>query len=114
MVIHLDTSDSRTVKAIELAATAGQWARCHTANGQKMFGIPSSTDPLHLYLVTMTSCTCPSFAHSGRDCKHVIACRIFTGLRQAVQPVRRVDHSRQGNCNCYPQCAKAIADRTNR
>lgn len=25
-----------------------------------------------------------------------------------------VDHSAQGNCDCYPQCAKAAAERGNR
>lgn len=86
----IDTSDKRTVKAIDIAAEAGQWARIVTADGSRMFGIPSSTDPLHLYLTTRETCSCPSFAHSGRACKHCLAVQLHLGLSKAVQPVRRM------------------------
>lgn len=86
MVITLDTADSRTVKAIELAATAGGWARCHTADGRKMYGIPASGDPLHLYLTTLTSCSCPAARHHGeRECKHRMALRLHVALAQACK-----------------------------
>lgn len=86
MVITLDTSDARTVKAIEIAAEAGQWARCKTANGTKMFGIPSSKNSLHLYLVTLTSCSCEDFKRRDLPCKHIMAVNLHCALKKATQP----------------------------
>lgn len=88
MVITLDTRDARTAKAILIAADAGQWLKCRGTNGEKAYGIRSSRDPNHIYFVTASSCSC----YDARDhvCKHQTAVRIFVGLRQAVQPVRRL------------------------
>lgn len=83
MVITLDTSDSRTCKAIEIAAEAGQWARCKTANGQKLYGIPSAKNSLHLYLVTAATCTCEDFKRRQLPCKHVMAVRLHCALAKA-------------------------------
>ncbi len=86
MVIHLDTNDARTVKAIQIAAGAAGWAKCHTADGRKMYGVPASGDPLHLYLVTCETCTCDDFRRRELACKHVLAVRLHVGLVKATHP----------------------------
>ena len=95
MVITIDSSDSRSIKAIEIAAGASQWLKCRTADGQKAFGVPSQCQPGRYYLVTCQSCDCQDFrrnelsgarlGHSGehRPCKHVCAVRLFCELAKA-------------------------------
>ena len=87
----LDTADTRFPKAIELAALAGQWAKCHDKTGRKFYAVPSQRDPNVRYLVDATSCTCPDFKRRGQLCKHVEAVNIHCALvrAQQAQPKRR-------------------------
>jgi hypothetical protein len=79
----IDLSDPRTRRALPLAADSGQWARCTTRDGRRLFGIPSSK-PSVRYLTNATSCTCPDFKFGrGRDCKHIISVRIVEALGAA-------------------------------
>jgi hypothetical protein len=53
------TVDTRSIKALEIAAGAGQWAKIRSKDGQrKVYGIPSSCQPGRFYLVDQHSCDC--------------------------------------------------------
>jgi hypothetical protein len=83
MHITIDSSDSRSIKAIGIASQAGQWLRCRSKDGRKAFGIRSSRDANYVYFVTQTSCTCPDSRWQNRTCKHVNAVRLYCTLVQA-------------------------------
>ena len=40
MTITIDTNDSRSRKALEIAAEAGQWAKCRARDGRKLYAAP--------------------------------------------------------------------------
>src|SRR6266487_5472403 len=91
-MVQLDSNNPRSLRGVALAAQAASWLRIRLADGRTGYGMPSTADPLHYWLVTTTSCTCPSFAHgNGRACKHVFACRLFTVLSGPAvsQPAKR-------------------------
>ena len=56
--ITLPASDPRGAKAVQIATDSGQWIKCHTRNGRKLYGIRSSRDSNLVYFVTRHSCTC--------------------------------------------------------
>jgi hypothetical protein len=86
MTITISSTDPRSLKAIEIAAGAGQWLKCRSTDGGKAYGIPSSRDASHVYLVTQTSCTCPDAQrHAGMACKHQLAVRLRCELVKAQQ-----------------------------
>jgi len=82
----IDLADSRTRRAITLAADAGQWLKCRTSpDGRKAYGIPSSRKKHAYYLTTRTSCTCPDQEFTPwRDCKHIVAVNIHVALATAA------------------------------
>ncbi len=85
-----DTSDSRFPKAVQIADGAAQWFRCQTAAG-KRYGIRSSRDPNHYYLVSRTSCTCEDAQrHPSSICKHSLAVQIHVA-RVAGKPMPASD-----------------------
>ena len=77
-------SDSRADRARFLAASAGQWLKCHTAAG-KRYGVPSQSQPGRFYLVDTRSCDCPDFQRRGGPCKHVLAVRMHVTHVRAEQ-----------------------------
>lgn len=86
MTITICGDDPRSVKAIEIAAGAGQWLKCRTVDGRKAYGIPSSCRQGRYYLVTQTSCDCQDAKrHSGQACKHQLACRLHVELAKALE-----------------------------
>src|SRR5215831_19929200 len=68
-------TDPRGAKAVSIAADAGQWLKCRTADGRKYYGIRSSANADEVYFVTRTSCTC--YDGARRECKHQIAVSLF-------------------------------------
>ncbi len=100
MTITISSEDPRTIKALEIAAGAGQWLKCRLRDGSKAYGVPSQCTPGRYYLVTCSSCDCPDFQRHGlaaarigqtgehRACKHVLAVRLYCELVKA-QPARR-------------------------
>src|SRR5260370_38512050 len=73
MAVIIDADDARSIKALEFAADAGQWLHCRTRDGAKAYGIRSSRNPNHVYLVTSETCTCSYAAfHGGAKFKHVM------------------------------------------
>jgi uncharacterized Zn finger protein len=85
--MFISTDSKRGAKAVALATDAGQWIKCHTRDGRKMYGVRSSRDSNVVYFVTQTSCTCYDFAH-GHDCKHLIAVRLHCQLVREQQQER--------------------------
>ncbi len=80
-MVQLDTTNPRSLRGVALAAQAASWLRIRLADGRTGYGMPSTTDPNHYWLVTAESCDCPSFAHgNGRACKHLFASRLFEVL----------------------------------
>jgi hypothetical protein len=98
----ISSQDPRSVRAIEVAAGAGQWLKCRTADGRKAYGVPSQRQANVYYLVSQTSCTCvDAQRHPSLACKHCLAARLHCELvraqqAQAAQPRRghlRLVHS---------------------
>ena len=86
MTITISSEDKRSLKAVELAAEAGQWAKCRTRDGRKAFGVPGQSAAGHYYLTTQASCTCPDAQrHEGMACKHQLAVRLHVALVKAQQ-----------------------------
>jgi hypothetical protein len=78
VVVQLDSNNPRSLRGVALAAQAASWIRITLADGRTGYGMPSTADPLHYWLVTATSCDCPS-AKYDRDgaCKHIFVARLF-------------------------------------
>ena len=53
MQVAIDSADARSLKAVEIAAGAGQWLKVRTRDGRKWYGIPSERIPARYYLVTI-------------------------------------------------------------
>ena len=85
ITITISDTDPRSLKAVEIAAQAGQWLRCHTRDGHKAYGIESQHTRGLYYLVTQTRCTCPDAARSGLACKHQLAVRLHVAFARAQQ-----------------------------
>ena len=43
MTITIDTNDSRSREALEIAAEAGQWAKCRARDGRKLYAAPPAS-----------------------------------------------------------------------
>ena len=82
MILTINSQDTRSLKAIEIAADAGQWLKVWRRDGVKMYGIPSQSRPGLYYLTTLTSCSCPDFAKRQLACKHTKAVKLHVLLGQ--------------------------------
>ena len=116
MTITISSEDPRSIKAIEIAASAGQWLKCRSVDGQKAFGVPSQCKASRYYLVTCSSCDCQDFRRNGlsgarlghagehRPCKHVLAVRLYCELAKAqkARPASR----RRSNLSVVATAAK--------
>lgn len=102
--ITISDEDPRSIKAVEIAARAGQWLKCRTTAGVETFGVPSQCEAKagRYYLVTADGCDCEDFKRHGLStvrigraglhgpCKHVMAVRLHIALRKGAQkPPRR-------------------------
>jgi SWIM zinc finger len=104
--ITISADDPRSIRAIEIAATAGQWLRCRTDQGEAAYRIPSQSRRNRYYLVTHASCDCADFQRRTADgmsrgepdddhaCKHVLALRLHDELVKAVQRQPRLSTPR--------------------
>jgi len=78
-------SDARQFRADAILANAGQWLRIRTRDGRPLaFGIPSTRDSLHVYLVRPNACTCPDSAR-GHRCKHQRAVAAYVEQRRRAE-----------------------------
>src|SRR5258708_5631946 len=122
MSITINADDPRDVKALEIAAAAGQWLKVRSIDGELAFGIPSQCRAKdgRYYVVTAASCDCEDFNRQGPGrgriadagmhgpCKHVRAVQLHAELvkAQQAQPKRH----RQSDRVTDPACATRGAD----
>src|SRR3982074_426587 len=97
MSIPISADDPRSIKAIEIAAEAGQWEPCCTDDGEAACRAPSQGHVGRFYAVSATRGDCPDFQRSDvlatqageaghhPACKHVLAVRLHNELTRAVQ-----------------------------
>ena len=90
MTITISSNDPRSLKAVQIAAEAGQWAKCRTRDGRKLYAVPSQHNANVRYLTDTRSCTCPDFQCHQQACKHVLAVRLHVALVKAQQQRRGV------------------------
>ena len=83
ITITISDTDPRSIKAVEIAAGAGQWLKCRLADGQKAYGIPSQRTPGHYHVADCRSCSCPDYQRRRDACKHVLAVRLHCTLARA-------------------------------
>lgn len=100
MTVTIDASDSRSIKALEIAAGASGWLKVRSVDGELGYGIPSSCQPGRFYLVSAEACDCPDFKRFGltgarigqvgehRACKHVRAVRLHEELVKAAETAK--------------------------
>jgi len=112
MSFTISADDPRSIRAIEIAATADEWRVYRDADGYAAYGVPSQSAPGRFYLVTLSTCDCPDFERTAqappaaaesteqRACKHILAVRLHRELVRAQQLLprpttqRRRDHLR--------------------
>src|SRR5690348_5429640 len=82
----LDLSDARSVKAVEIAASAGQRIKARTADGTKPYGVPAQSEAGKYYLANGRECECPDSARRLLPCKHVLAVRLHCATVKAHRP----------------------------
>lgn len=92
--VLISADNPRSIHAIELAATAGSWEHAQTTSGVDVYQVPSQSVPGRCYVVTSDTCNCVDFTRgiaSGkpRECKHVLAVRLFTELSKATNKLKR-------------------------
>lgn len=93
MTITISADNPRSIKAISIAAGAGQWLRCHTPDGAKAYGIPSQHEAGRYYLVTRERCSCPDAQrHPWQACKHQLSVRLYCELAKAQQAKSKIRH----------------------
>ena len=85
MTITISSNDPRSIKAVGIAATSGQWLKCRGHDGQKVYGVPGQSEPGRYYLTDTRSCTCPDFQRRGGPCKHIAAVRLHVARVRAEQ-----------------------------
>ena len=86
MTLTSSSQDPRSLKASELAAGAGQWAKAYLPDGTKCYVVPSSEWGA-FYLANLRSCTCPDFVERRQACKHVLAVRLHVERVRAGEGV---------------------------
>jgi len=80
------TTDTRTLKALEIAQAADTWRQLHTREGELVYAIPSQTTRGLYYLTSTSSCTCLDAHHNGLRATRVgmvglhIACKHIRAL----------------------------------
>ncbi|MCA1645348.1 MAG: hypothetical protein LC797_07730 [Chloroflexi bacterium] len=107
MSITISADDLRTIRALEIAASADQWLSCRTDAGEPAYRVPSQGDLDRAYLVTPEHCDCPDFqrstlsvalvgeADAPRACKHMLAVRLYRELVRAQRHLDRPARRRQ-------------------
>jgi hypothetical protein len=88
-MMTISDQDPRSIKAVEIAAGAGQWLKCRTSDGWKAYGIPSQCLPGRYYLVDVERCTCADFTRRQVACKHIMAVRLHVALVKGSRQPRR-------------------------
>src|SRR5579859_4341728 len=99
MSFTINADDSRSIKALEIAAGHASWLKVRSHEGELGFAIPSQCPRTanRYYLVTAYSCNCEDFRRHGlrsgrigmggdhRDCKHIKAVQLVDELQRAME-----------------------------
>ncbi len=92
MTVTIDANDSRSIKGLEIAATAESWIRCTARDGRQLLGIPSQCREGAYYLVDVNNgtCDCQDFRRHGLQgaCKHLRGALLNQELVRAAQEAR--------------------------
>jgi hypothetical protein len=115
MAILIDADDSRSIKAVEIAAGASRWIKCTRRDGRQLLGIPSQCKPGTFYLVDpiAETCDCQDSQRNGLNrarigqsglhvpCKHVRGVLLHLELARAqqAQPRQRSAFDRYDRSN---------------
>lgn len=91
--VTIDSADPRSLKAVQLAADAGQWLRCRTRDGRKAYAIESQRHRGVYHLATCQACTCQAFQRRQQACKHVLAVRLWVTLATATAAQQKRNES---------------------
>jgi hypothetical protein len=85
--VTISADHARSIKALELAASAGQWFKVRIKTGGKAYAIESERRRGVYHLADCQRCTCPAFSRwsAGVPCKHVLAVRLHVELAKAQQ-----------------------------
>jgi hypothetical protein len=78
---HINTQDSRDVRAVEILETNPWWQEIQESrHGGKAYGIPSSSRVDVVYHVTMSHCECEDHKYRGQVCAHIRAVRLYVNI----------------------------------
>ncbi len=82
MTITVSTADPRSVKALEVLASAPRWLKIRRkADGTKFYVIPGSKGVAHWTATDGSGCTCKGYRYRG-TCSHVLAVREFLAVER--------------------------------
>jgi hypothetical protein len=89
MAVTISAKDTRSIRAIEIAAGTATWLHIREVGNGRVIGyqIPSQSKADGYYVVTQTFCTCfDAKRNPGQACKHQLAVRLHVELEKASQP----------------------------
>jgi hypothetical protein len=81
-IIHIDTEDPRSLRALQICAAADRWIEVSQPGGWIIYLIPSASQPTRRYAVTAAYCTCEDFKRRHDACKHMQALILHLALRE--------------------------------
>lgn len=80
-IIHIDTKDPRSLKALQILAGCDRWSEMSGIPGT--FRIPSQAKSYTRYVTAADCCTCIDWMrHQPQACKHMVAVQIHLALRE--------------------------------
>ena len=89
MIVTIDSTNPRSVSALDLVAREGSWARAQLKDGQRFFAVPSRTRPNLYHLTDSESCTYEDHKYREVECSHIVAVRLQAARAEAEQQRRR-------------------------
>jgi hypothetical protein len=94
IAVTIDSRDPRGLRAVQLAAGAGQWLKVRAVDGRKAYGVESERHRGVYHLATCQACTCVDFQRRQQPCKHVLAVRLHVTLVTAATSAQRKRNGR--------------------
>lgn len=98
MTVTISAEDTRSIRAIEIAAGAAKWLHIREVGTGRVIGyqIPSESQQGVWYVTTQTFCTCQDARRrAGQPCKHQLAVRLHVELQKASASKPRTKRSVQ-------------------
>lgn len=92
-MMTIETSDTRTQKALAALPSAGQWLKVRDETGRALaYGVPSATRELVYHFANARQCTCED-ARRGNHCWHSRAVAMHIASLKAPRPRFVVSHT---------------------